>query len=79
MTPGELYRAHYVDLADRIFKENALALKILEQEDAAPDTLTASCPDICGKYVNKRTCQSLVIKDRNGVLRVRISGRSKSS
>jgi CubicO group peptidase (beta-lactamase class C family) len=87
ITPAERYRAHYVELAGRIFDENALKVRELEQLDAQPDTPTSDYPDLPGKYFCSRNGQYLHVidwkgednKQTEGVLRVLIYSGTKSS
>ncbi|KAI9742787.1 MAG: hypothetical protein M1818_003516 [Claussenomyces sp. TS43310] len=81
MTLAERYRAHYVELAARIYEENALVFRKLEEDDKAPDTPTTHSPNVLGTYINARTAQSLEVMDKDNVLRVRLfeEGGSKSS
>jgi CubicO group peptidase (beta-lactamase class C family) len=79
MKHSERYRVHYAELASRMFEENASIMKELEDKDIAEDTLAAECEDICGKYVNKSSGQSLIITECEGMLRIRLCGESKSS
>ncbi|KAH6662271.1 beta-lactamase/transpeptidase-like protein [Halenospora varia] len=84
--PPERYRAYYVELARRIFKENALKVKELEQHDDQLDTPTSDCPDLPGIYFSSGNGQNLHIIDwkgehneeKEGVLRVFIQSGTKS-
>jgi CubicO group peptidase (beta-lactamase class C family) len=86
MTPDERYGAYYVALAGRIFDENALKVKELEQLDDQPDTPTSDYPDLPGKYFCSRNGQYLHIIDwkgednekLEGVLRITIQSGTKS-
>jgi hypothetical protein len=83
-TLAEKNRAHYVALAAQMWGENALVYKKLEQDDAAPDTLSTDCPNICGRFDHEISSQSLVIDSVSGpnqkqVLRITIKTETKSS
>ena len=79
MTAVETYRAHYVELAARMYEENAEAFRKLEEEDKAPDTLVADCPKVCGIYTNESSGQTLNVIDcklgPENVLRVIMPGK----
>jgi CubicO group peptidase (beta-lactamase class C family) len=79
MTPPEIYRAHYVELAARMYKENARRYMKLEEEDKAPDTPTAAYPNVLGIYENNKNGQNLEIIDLNGTLGVQLKGETKES
>lgn len=79
MTLPQIHRAHYVELAAQMYEENARVYSKLEEEDKAPDTLTAACPNILGIYKNKKNGQSLEIIDLDGTLGVKLKGETKVS
>lgn len=83
MTAVETYRAHYVELAARMYEENAKAFRKLEEEDKAPDTLVADCPKVCGIYTNESSGQTLNVIDSKlgpeNVLRVIMRGKPKKT
>lgn len=86
MTSAERHE-YYIALARRIFDENALKIKELEQLDNQPDTRTSDCPDLPGKYYCSRNGQYLHLIDwksednqnTEGVLRIVIQSGMKSS
>jgi hypothetical protein len=83
MTKVETYRAHYVELAARMYEENAQVFRNLEKKDRAQDTSIADCPKVCGTYTNKSSDQTLEVVEcelgQKRVLRVIIKGKSKQS
>jgi hypothetical protein len=79
MSQLEIYRAHYVELAAQMYRENALAYMKLEEEDKAFDTPTTDYPNFLGIYKNNRNGQHLEIIDLNGTLGVRLKGEAKES
>jgi CubicO group peptidase (beta-lactamase class C family) len=79
MSPPEIYRAHYVELAAQMYQKNALAYMKLEEEDNASDTPTADYPNVLGIYKNNKNGQSLEIIDLDGTLGVRLKGEAKES
>jgi CubicO group peptidase (beta-lactamase class C family) len=79
MTSSEVYRAHYVELASRMYEENALGYKKLEEEDNASDTPTIGCANALGTYLNRKSGQFLKVIDLDGILGVSLKGESKES
>jgi CubicO group peptidase (beta-lactamase class C family) len=77
MSLTERHRAHYVELNDLIFEENAPKLRLFEQEDAANDTDIADWGGVCGTYVNATSSQYLNVLDSEGKLSVRLRTESK--
>jgi hypothetical protein len=73
----EIHRAHYVELAARMFRENALAFRRLEEGDALLDTSTAAYTHALGIYENKTSGQFLELIDLIGVLGIRLGWRGE--
>jgi CubicO group peptidase (beta-lactamase class C family) len=78
MNLSERHRAHYVELSDLMFEENAPKLRLFEQEDAANDTDIADWGGVCGTYVNAPSRQYLNVVNSEGKLRVGMRTESKS-
>jgi hypothetical protein len=80
------YRAYYVELAARMFHQNALKVRQLEQDDAQRDIPTSACADLLGTYLCRNNGQYLHIidwkgednKDVEGVLRVCFFNQERS-
>jgi hypothetical protein len=73
----EIHRSHYVELAIRMFRENALVFRRLEEGDAVLDTSTAAYTHALGIYENKRSGQFLELIDLTGVLGIRLGWRGE--
>ncbi|RFU26782.1 hypothetical protein B7463_g9547, partial [Scytalidium lignicola] len=70
---------HHIKLAHVAYQENFHVYWNLEQKNAIQDTRSSDCTDAIGIFENKRSRQSLEVKDLDGVLGVILRGEGKIS